>query len=32
MKHFSPILQDLVNAFKGLPGIELRVLKELYSI
>ena len=24
MKHFSPILQDLVNAFKGLPGIGVK--------
>jgi len=24
MKHFSPILQDLVNAFKGLPGIGIK--------
>jgi len=24
MKHFSPVLQDLVNAFKGLPGIGVK--------
>ena len=24
MKHFSPVLQDLVNAFKGLPGIGIK--------
>ena len=24
MKHFSPILQDLINAFKGLPGIGVK--------
>jgi len=24
MKHFSPILQDLINAFKGLPGIGIK--------
>ena len=24
MKHFSPLLQDLVNAFKGLPGIGVK--------
>ena len=24
MKHFSPILQDLVNAFMGLPGIGVK--------
>ena len=24
MRHFSPILQDLVNAFKGLPGIGVK--------
>ena len=29
MKHFSPILQDLVNAFKGLPGIGVKSARRI---
>ncbi|GIT35154.1 MAG: hypothetical protein Ct9H300mP4_14730 [Gammaproteobacteria bacterium] len=32
MKKFSPILQDLIEAFKQLPGIGLRVPSDCFHL